>query len=489
MNMFQHPLVLNSFYHPNYAFLFLLFSFVLQAAIIVVPIWIIVKYRQALLSWISKDYTFSVLLALLAVVFSRVVVMFFNSSHIQMLPEQTFVMDMVGRDWLDGVMRPIMSLWEGIAFDPKIGYGQGLSVFLGILLYPLYKTGACSPDSVLTCSHTGYLILSLTVLAGYVTVIFRFFKSSVRTLLLIGFITFILGYAGSLGLERGNTDTIFSLIILLLYLFRTQKTIRSQFSVWVEGCILGLLCSSKITLLPVAFVFIITSPRLLLSGLQFVFWYAFWSLIPFAFGIQSTLLDSYIAGSTFQKIFFSDPLKISCWAGNHVLLGLASFFIPCFAVKLNIYNTLFSVVEYIVFTVLCGVVFVLPVVPLITGVKTAYTTIIASIRYLYTKRSDFLLLFLVLAVAAMNLLPVFSFAYRLYFSFAVLLAAWHTITTEQAKRLLVLSTLCLLLKGLWLTDLRILNLLIALHYMSLISAASTDVLSNLHLRRSRREKS
>lgn len=469
MTIFQNPILLNSFYYPNYAFAFLLFALLLQIAIIIVPIIIIAKYRRAILSWISRDYTLSLLMALLAVVTSRIIVMLFNSSHIQILPEKIFVMDMVGRDWLDGVMQPVMMLWKGLPFNPQIGYGQGFTVFIGILFYPLYTVGIITQQTVVHFSQISYIYLASLVSLSYISLIVTKYINEIRNILIIAFITFLLGYSGSLGLERGNTDIIFSLVMLLLYFFRMRKQGLSKSFGFIEACVLGMITASKITFLPISLAFILTSNRLLPSIIYFFFSYSIWSFSPTIFGIKSSLLDSYNASAVFQKSFFSNALSISCWAGSHVLRGIASNFILCSQSALEEFNKLFTIMVNLIFYILAGTVFILPLVPLLSRPKDTIGSFVSF------NRSKFLLLFLVLAVAAINLLPIFSFSYRLYYSFAVLLAAWHSIQSMRGRKLLLLSTICFLLKGIWFTDLKILNVLIALHYMILIYATSMEL--------------
>lgn len=476
MNIFQNSYFDNSFLYPTQAFLMLALLYILLIATTITIMVICIKKREKILSSISNDPIFSLLTVAMVILGSRIVIMFFNSSHVQILPELVFVMDMVGRDWLDGVMKPVMMLWRGLPFNPQIGYGQGFTVFIGLLLYPLYKLRVCTQETLVHFSQISYIYLASLVSLTYVVLIVTKYKSQIRNSLLIVFITFLLGYSGSLGLERGNTDIIFSLIILLLYFFRMRTQGSSKFFYFIEVGLLGMLTASKMTLLPISLAFILTSDRLLPSIVYFFFSYGIWSFSPALFGIKSSLLDSYNASIIFlEPIYFSKMLSVSCWAGNHVLRGIASIFILCSQSALEEFNKIFTIVVNLIFYILAGTVFILPLIPLLSHLRDKTGSFISFMRYVYGNRSKFLLLLLVLAVAAINLLPVLSFSYRLYYSFAVLLAAWYSIQNVQARKLLLVSTVCFLLKGFWFTDLKILNVFIALHYMTLIYASSMEL--------------
>ena len=415
------------------------------------------------------------LMVLLIVVTSRLIVMFLNSSHIQILPEKIFAMDMVGRDWLDGVMTPVMRLWKGLPFNIQIGYGQGFTVFIGILFYPFYKSGINTQEALVNFSQISYIYVASFVLLTYVVLILTKYKKDIRNILIIVYITFLLGFSGSLGLERGNIDIIFSLVILLLYLFRLSKYSSSKYFGFIEACILGMLTASKITLLPISLAFILTSTRLWSSIIYFIFLYSAWSLSPTVFGIHSTLLDSYSAAIKFQNLYFPNTLLTGCRGDNYGLFGLASLFIPCGPSGLNIFNRLFLAMAYLIYACLFVIVFIIPLIPLVSQLQIVNRKIFFHIKFLYQNRSIFLLLLFVLAVAAINLLPNFSYSYRLYFSFSVLLAAWYSITNAKAKRLLIISTICLLLKGVWFTDWKLFNIFVVLHYVSLLYAASIEL--------------
>jgi len=475
MNIFQNFYFDNSFLYPTQAFLMLAFLYVFLSAVVITVIIICLRKHEKILLAISNDPVLSLLIVTMIVLGSRIVIMFFNSSHVQILPEKIFEMDTVGRDWLDGVMIPVMRLWKGLPFNPQIGYGQGLTVFVGMLFYPFYIFGISTQETLVKFSQTSYIYMASFVLLTYIVLIFTKYKNDIRNILIIVLMTFLFGYSGSLGLERGNTDIIFSLVMLLLYFFRMRKKGLLKHFDFVEACILGMLTASKITLLPISLAFILTSEKLLPSIIYFLLSYGVWSISPTVFGIQSSLLDSYTASAIFQKSFFSNALSISCWAGNHVLRGVASNFILCSQGALEEFKKVFLIMLNVIFYILAGTVFILPLVPLALHLKNMTGSFISFIRYVYENRSRFFLLFLVLAVAAINLLPIFSFSYRLYFSFAVLLAAWHSIRNIQARKVLLLSTVCFLIKGMWFTDLKILNVFIALHYMSLIYATSMEV--------------
>jgi hypothetical protein len=382
---------------------------------------------------------------------------------------------MVGRDWLDGVVFPVMNLWRGLPFNPAIGYGQGFTVFIGILFYPLYVLGIITQKTVVHFSQISYVYLASLVSLSYITLIVTKYKKEVRNIILISFITFLLGYSGSLGLERGNTDIIFSLAMLLLYFLRIGKHGSSKLFGCIEAFTLGMLTASKITTLPIALAFVLTSEQLLPSVLYFLFSYGVWSFSPALFGVKGTLLDSITASATFLHSFFPTTLAVSCLSGSYVLRGLASNFILCSQPALEALNVIFTIIINVIFYLLIGMVFISPIVPLILYLKKMNGSLMLLVQYVYQNRNKFFLLLLVLAVAAINLLPVFSFSYRLYYSFAVLLAAWYSISAIKAKQLLLFSTLCLLLKGIWFVDWKLLNVLIALHYMSLIYAVSLSL--------------
>lgn len=479
MNLFQNSYFDNSFLYPTQAFLVLALLYIFLIGITSTIIILCIKKREKIISAISKDPIFSLLTVAMVVLGSRIIIIFFNSSHVQTLPEKIFAMDMVGRDWLDGVMQPVMRLWKGLPFNPQIGYGQGFTVFIGILLYPLYKLGISTQKTLVHLSQISYIYLASLVSLTYLTLIVTKYKNHIRNILIIVFMTFLLGYSGSLGLERGNTDIIFSLVILLLYLFRANTHGLSKSFGLIEACVLGMLTASKMTLLPISLAFILTSKQLLPSIIYFLFSYGIWSFSPTLFGIKSSLLDSYVAATTFQKLYFSNTLSTSCRTENYGLFGLASLFIPCSLSGLNILNRLFLAMVYLVYAVLFVLFFIIPLVPLVSQLRIMNRKIFFYIKFFYQNRSIFLLLFFVLSVAAINLLPTFSYSYRLYFSFSVLLAAWYSIQSTRARKFLLLSTMCFLVKGMWFTDLKLLNVLIALHYMILIYAASLELILTL----------
>lgn len=479
MDIFQNFVLQNSFHYPNFAFVFLLFTYLVQVTIIIGFIISIIKYGRAVLSFFLKDYVFTLLLVLLIVVLSRVAVTFFNSSHIQVLPEKIFAMNMVGRDWFEGVIQPATRLWQGLPIDPKLVYGRGLITFVGILFYPLYKIGACTPDTMIQCSQISYVIVLTLLIASYVSLICFYFKPSVRNILLVSFIAFILGYGGSLGIDRGNIDVLFSLILLILYLLRKHNPKTSWLHMVIETCILGVLCSSKLTMVPLALAFVLTSQYIASSMVFFVLWFIFWSLSPTAFGLHVSLLDSYVAAATWNK----KPLTIGCSSG-YVFSGIIPLFIPCSIAAKNILSKLLQMRVYIAYGILSAFVFVFPLISLVSKLPVKNKKISSYLSLYYKNRKLFLLSLFTIAVAAINLLPNFSYSYRLYYSLPVLFIAWHSVTTTRSKDLLLFSTMCLLLNGVWFTDMQIVNVLVAVHYLCLIGAVLINLADKLRTKRS-----
>ena len=107
----------------------------------------------------------------------------------------------------------------------------------------------------------------------------------------------------------------------------------------------------------------------------------------------------------------------------------------------------------------------------------------------------FVILLFILAVAAMNLLPEFSFTYRLWYSLPLLLLLWkETENHKKARLYCLLSIICLSVKGLWIYtnvdpngfnifESRGLSLFVVLHFYFMIKAGIELFLKNVKLKR------
>lgn len=426
--------------------------------------------RNAVVSFERKKTELVFVLLLFVMIFTRYSVTYLNREHKQRLPESVFAMDRVGMDWLDGVMQPVFSMLEGQPFNPAIGYGQSLTTVAGILVSSARWVGLCPEASAANCSNEVYRIVFAAVFFGFFlfTMLVPYGKDKISVVLFIAI--FFLGSSGSLGLDRGNLDIVFSFVLFTLAIWRLRRHTQTVVQTITEAIVLSFLVGTKVTILPFAAAFLITSGQVLPFIIAFAGSYVGFSHLPLLFHRPAALMDPFIAAKAFGSKY-TNMFGLWCPPGNHAVYSLAAYGFDCSRLAIggnaHDYLTAVRVLGYMLFFLI--VVWPLRILMrLIQGIHTVkqWGTVLARAN------QGVFLLMLSLGTASINLLPFLSHPYRLYYSFFAVLTVWYAARDAASRRTIMLSSVFLLLKGLWIADSRVLNVFVALHYYFLISAAA-----------------
>jgi len=386
------------------------------------------------------------------VVFTRYQITFLNASQKQILPESVFAMDRVGRDWLDGVVFPMFTILGGRPFNPEIGYGRGIPSVLGLVILPLQSAGICTDAQIVDCASAMYKGMVVIVLIGFFsTVLFLpYGKNLVPAALVL--IAFLLGMPGSLGLDRGNLDIIFSLFLFLGAIARFRQRRQTVFQTVAEAVLLALMANTKITIVPFVVVFLLTSTNIILFIGIFAAAFIGFSYLPMMFLVSASLWDSFYAASTVKRMF-PDTLATWCAPWNHTIFSIASLATNCSRSTTGAITAL-------------GVV-------LFSSIIWPFIRLpFGRLKKIYeASPSGIFFLMLCLVTASINLLPYYAYAFRLYYSLICLLLGWYIVKEPVSRRALVLSSVFLLLKGLWIPENKIINIAVFFHFYYLIRAA------------------
>ncbi|MBI3985224.1 MAG: hypothetical protein HY344_04820 [Candidatus Levybacteria bacterium] len=483
-------------------------------------------------SFINKDQIFIFIVLLLIVVLTRFSITYSDPGGALILPEKFFHVR-VGQDFLVPVFFPTEYMIHGLNpyFDLQISYGPAIYFFFSPFLIFAPQLGICSLSQttpLISCEQLISQMLIVTTIAGYIIFIFLLAykkKERVKSILLMVFIIFLLGIPGSFGLERVNMDIIFSLLVgfLLLMIVSRRKTTRPSLALFTYtiliGFMMGFLVNAKLFLAPFALIAIFSSEYALLTFVSFVVSFLGFNYSPHLFGLNITIADTINQTQMWAKFaanLFNEPRYLSI---NHSFEATASLLTSC--VYKHTCAVLDDRVVYRDVVIISAIskamfilVFIIPFISIFRKTKDfiidtlnkirkknrkVLTDIINNLNYWRLNKALVILLF-ILADAVINLIPQSSFTYRLYYSLPIILLLWvETRENSKARFYCYISTLALLLKGLWiftsidprgmtLFDPRFMNIFVLIHFYFLIKAGIENMLQNSFFLRDQKQK-
>ncbi|HLD25159.1 MAG TPA: hypothetical protein VJB96_04555 [Patescibacteria group bacterium] len=439
--------------------------------------------QRALWRW-EKRFRISVvrnptgwMLAVLAgVLLTRLIITYGNSGSTMKAPESMVALPSRGVDLSLAVVKPLIHMLRGeIFYYYTANYGPSFTLFTLPFLRIAEYTKQCSWVDEGTCVMVLYNWLLASSVGGFALFIWLTTKRNQedRNVLFLFFITFLLGIAGSLGLERGNIDILLALFFGMS-IFGMKHA--SSLAVVAVSSVVAFLASSKLLFLPLAFLVFILSYRPILSIVTFAMVFFTFAYLPNLWGASSGVLDQFRVALEFEKaIPFASHLNILY---NHSFAAMASMFTDCFRDQTCRNADDVRKIRFVSF-VLAMFVFALPWRERFTAnLWLAWRVLLA-----HRRRWSVMLLAIAYFVAVINLLPRFSFDYRLYFSLPIVIYLYNASKgNDRARYYCLLSMLFLGLKGLWIGqyihpagmnifEARGLHFFVALHYFALIKSA------------------
>jgi len=414
-------------------------------------------------------------LLLLTMVISRFGVAFSDKSSIIVAPEKMFQVVPIGIDFFTGVLKPALRIMDGTLFYDDIAvYGPALAVSIIPAIRILTNYKLCNLVDIYSCSYILYHWLLAITLSGYVLLIWlvnREAKKETVNIAFVYFTTFLLSFPGSFGLERGNIDIILSLLIgFLLYLSLHVNNVSQGklFFKWlliiIIGLIAGFTSNVKIFLLLFASIAIFVSPVRLVSAFVFLVTFLGLTYLPRVFGTQAGLPELLRWSMLYIQKAPVTPFHTTIQY-NHSLAATASLFTSCIW-KQTCSNAADIIIISTVSKFLFVVTFVFPVFTLSKARrKIVYVSmltfkkmrngipivdrILKQIDSGFHNRSWIVFLFII-GDALINLVPTYSFTFRLYYSLPILLILFkETEDNSQARKYCVFSMVFLAIKGLW----------------------------------------
>ena len=465
---------------------------------------------KKLVNFTTKNSLLILVVILLAIISTRFLISYTDESNMIVAPDIKIRNSPIGADFLVGVANPLNSMFHGGNINaPNQDYGPSFTLLVTPFVYLSSWFNVCSLEYPSSCTFVFYHWLLFITVIGYISFIVLMFYRRKESLVfcLLLFIAFALSTPGSLGLERGNIDIIFSLIFgIVLWRILSGAEIKKSkntaiFMPVMIGFIGAFLVSSKLFLLPIAMVFIYSSRRIFLSLFIFIITFFLLGCLPgllyhspstpfsvintalkwggaglFAYDYNMRLNTSFNAiGSLMtncvQRFNCESQADAFVITMVSVFLFIFTFIVPFVAtdfIKLR----LFKLSKHIAESLKAGRIFP---INLIRAIKLGISWVSRQRLNKY-----FILLLSILAVASLNLLPRYSFLYRLYYSLPLLiLLLKETKSNEKAKFYYLLSIICLSIRGLWIFigvnpggfnifESRGLSLFTVLHYFFLI---------------------
>jgi len=453
-----------------------------------------------------QDQILLFIVILLLIIFSRFSISYSDAGLVLVPPEKHFMLTPIGVDFYLATIKPAINIIRGENFYYyTANYGPSFSLFAIPFIFTAKHFNYCSLTDYLSCSHILYKWFIAITIIGYSLFILFFFKK-LRNLFLLFLISFLFGVPGSLGLERGNIDIFFSLLLGFLILLISKSWSRSKtyllspvVSSFIIGIISGFISSSKIFFIPFALIGVIAAKNVKIAFFSLIFTFVGFSYLPNFFGSKSDIYDPFKVAMVFDKyIRFGIGGSINI---NHSFSSFLSIISDCVYNQTcdrglsNSYINLFS------FGFLFISVFVLPFLPLIKitykfiKTKSFLPVLKIILLNLYDERKNIklILILFVLADAAINLLPTIAYDYRLFYSLFIIFFLFNnTRKNSKANFYCILSMIFFLLKGLWIfTNLnakgmsvfeaRGMNIFVILHFYFLIKSALENYKENFYL--------
>jgi hypothetical protein len=429
-------------------------------------------------------------LLLVLTIFTRFIFMYSDPQEMVVEPEKLFG-SYVGLDLMIGVMNPALQILQNTPFYTAVQtYGPSFSILMIPILKLLSFFGGCASTNLFACGLLAYRLYLISCFIGFLLFITYLFKKDTEgwTIFFLFIGTFILSMPGSLGIQRGNLDIIYALLlgILTIPIIVEEKNILSIL-IWsiITGIITGFIANSKIFFLPFSCILSLCNKKPILTSIVCIATYLVFSYFPLLYKIPSTPLDPVKSAINTEAYV---PLANPAYLGfNLTFSATATLFTSCVDKHSCDYFKK-DAMTIVIGRILLGLfVFVLPFLlswkKVGNFLKNAYREskihgIHATIIF-----PSFVALLLVLAYVAINLLPNSAFLYRLTYSIPLFLLLYRlSKTNTNARYLLYLSMMFLIFKGQWvgyvihplgftIDDPRFMNLFVVLHAFFLIKSA------------------
>ncbi len=464
--------------------------------------------------FIRNNLILILVVLLLLTIFSRFSLTYTDKTNIVSAPEKILQVVPIGIDFFTGVIKPAINIRDGKNFYNDIAiYGPALSVTMVPAINLLTKLNVCSMIDLYSCSRILYHWFLIITIAGYLLLILLIGKTTTTETLsaiLLYLAIFLLSFMGSFGLERGNIDILLALIngfiVYLLLLPRRKGAANFPQSLLLSvaiGILAGFSTNAKIFLIPFSLIAVLFSPHILVSAVSFVLTFFGLIYLPHVFGAPSSLLDllkwSFIYITKAPVTPFHTTIH-----HNHSLSATASLLTSCIFKQTCVEPRDILIISTVT-KVLFVTVFILPFLSIsqlrkkiisnglyfLQNFRESINQVIKdlpkTVRKIYLNQEWVLLVF-ILIDALINLVPKYSFSFRLYYSLPILLILLaKTENNPQARLYSILSIIFLSLKGLWiflvtnphgryLFEPRGMNLFVVLHFYFLIKTGLAIIL-------------
>ncbi len=416
-------------------------------------------------------------MALFVMVGTRVAATYLSANGQLRAPETNFTGTTLGWDLRSYVTDAWYTIEQG---KTPATYGYGSVAIAGIIIQLFNLFHFCLPDNSTSCSVLLYQLEIVGSCLGFLLLLLGVIHDSKKRLLaFLVFITFLLGVSMNKALSSGNPDLFLSLFFgVILCILRKKK--KSPVLLAGFGVFLGLYLNMKAFLLLIVVVTIAATGLNGLLILSFLISFAAAALWPQLFGVRAGLLDVFLLGlGTNDAIGHWTYLQVNY--GNNAIIPYVSNVLQAFDTH-KIPLVAHQVLTNILSLFLTLAVFVKPWFDqhAVSWVIKKYKPLVAMIRKRTAPFSFWLLLF-TMCYFIMLTVTAWSYDYRILYSIPLIFFYLDLSNDSKTKRLLYLSIIFLLLKGLWIPKDRIMTAFLYIHFYYLIRAALSLWMNDLSL--------
>lgn len=437
------------------------------------------------------------LMILLLIIGSRFLVSYGGNAYVVTAPEEiykSYNKVPLGTDLYLGVYYPTLKMLSGeIYYDGISSYGPAFGLAVSPLIVQCAKNIPGNINGIPLCAVYLYRLVIFISFTGFIALIYFITKSigsEPRAILLIFYIAFLSGQAGSFTMNQGNIDNILALILACAMALVTGvcslKGKRKILYSLIIGALSGLLAGTKIFLLPLTLPLILFSPSAVISLSVAIMTFIFFSISPAFFGLGN-IWDSFFTPlamwSKGASGYFDDYRFITF---NHSFEAVSTLITTCVGSHSCLKDGRFLLIIKLTALILSFLVYCYPVISLLREKGNGLREFINILkRHIGENRYHLSGFFLLLSYgsAFINLSPNSVYLYRLYYSLPVVMIFFvSSLQNRRVRNLIVKSMVFLLLKGLWLFisvdpngfnlfDARMMSAFVLLHYYYLIKAS------------------
>lgn len=418
---------------------------------------------------------------------TRYTVTYLISDTRLVIPDSYYQASVRANDWKMTVMDQARSILSGNHPDPGMGYGYSFTIITALILKIAGWMRVCDTGNLLKCDMPGYRILVAVSMLGHITLVYRMSKDYfIRTLSLMLLVGLLLGIPGSRGIETGNLDIILSAILgfLMIYLRGNFLSGRPGLRSFMAGLVIAFLFNSKLFLVAFLPMVIFSVPSVSYAVVGIISAHLLIAWIPSLWGLP---FDP-VFGLTVSAVALApitNSLYLTYPHGNNTALGYASGLIQAygghFTPAVRSFLVRFGAVLIYIF------IFAVPVFLR----RRSITALLRRFRYrihpygfinaVSAAANIFranagpvnMMLFGAMGVAAINIVPVMSYDYRLFYVLPVIYLMFDLSAGFKPgqRRMPVLSACFLGIRCMWILKGRIMNVFFYAHFFTLIYAA------------------